>query len=147
MDPINPVGFACRHHSSAQVFSVGILGYSTISDLRAAGKDAVDQVVLLKYQQIRFLVRGQSLDIYGPGIISDQVSDPVGEAIVATLVQIRTLVGDAEQIVARYGLERSGDTTPVEFPNSGSRGRQTSKLGPEGPDELFSCTPYALGNS
>ncbi|KAF7504657.1 hypothetical protein GJ744_002011 [Endocarpon pusillum] len=86
----------CHHHSSS------------------AGKDAVTQVVLLKYQQTRFLVWGQSLDIFGSGIISDRVSDPVRETIIATLVQIRALIGDAEQIVARCRLERSGDTTPVE---------------------------------
>src|SRR5436190_5115548 len=98
----------------AQLFSSCVHAYTTVSGIRDAGPAVNRLLWLFKVQQTRFLVWGQvgrttlpwmesgyylytdifgqNSEIYGSGLNPENLSQPVYEIIVATLIQIQDLL-------------------------------------------------------
>jgi hypothetical protein len=96
----------------AQLFSGCVLAYNTIADIREVGQAAKLQFLLFKVQHTRFLVWGQHSDVCENGMAPENVSDPVYQTVVSTLVEIQSLLEDVARICSRYGLERIDEIPP-----------------------------------
>jgi hypothetical protein len=94
----------------AQLYSSCVLAYSTVATVRDIGHAFKTLSLQLKVQQTRFLVWGQNWDIYGRGLNPGDLSTLVYETIVATLVQINTLLQDSSELCSRYGLRSMGES-------------------------------------
>jgi hypothetical protein len=93
----------------AQLFSTCVLAYTTLSGIKDIGRSSGTLFWLLKVQETRFLVWGQSMDIYGRGLSEDALGRPIYEMIVAALVQICSLLEDSDKLCARYGVQQGPD--------------------------------------
>lgn len=90
----------------AQVFSSCVLAYTTVSDIRAYGRQFSSLFWLFRLQHTRFLVWGQNSDIYEDGISPEKLSLPVYEMVVSTLIQIKDLLQDIDKLRSYYGLQQ-----------------------------------------
>jgi hypothetical protein len=115
VDPFNVAGLTMASLAlPAQLFSDCTFGYSTIMTARNIGHTASTTFWLLKIQETRFLVWGQNCDIYGRGLQPEELSPPVYEMIVATLVQIISLLRNSSELCSRYGLQPAGESEQME---------------------------------
>jgi hypothetical protein len=97
----------------AQLFSSCVLAYNMVADIREVGQAAKVQFLLFKVQHTRFLVWGQHSDVCENGMAPENVSDPVYQTVVSTLVEIQSLLEDVARICSRYGLERIDEIAPT----------------------------------
>lgn len=115
VDPFNVAGLVVSSLGlPAQLFSDCTFAYSTILTVREMGHSVSTTFWMLKIQETRFLVWGQNCDIYGRGLHPEHLSAPVYETIVATLVQITSLLQDSSALCSRYGLRPAGETQQTE---------------------------------
>jgi hypothetical protein len=100
----------------AQLFSSGVVAYTTISDVRNMGSSFGKQYWLFKIQESRYLFWGTCHKACSPGGLDlDQMPGIIREAIVNALVQINSLLEDKDRLATRYGLQRVGDIQPTEL--------------------------------
>jgi hypothetical protein len=112
----------------AQLFSGCVLAYNIVADIREVGQAAKLQFLLFKVQHTRFLVWGQHSDICENGMARENVSDPVYETVVSTLVEIKSLLEDVARICSRYGLERIGEIPPDQRQDSAREIRRQATM-------------------
>jgi HET-S-like prion-inhibition and propagation protein len=67
--------------------------------------------MLLKVQRTRFLVWGQNFDIYKSGPNLEKLSPPVYETLIQTLIRIKELLEEVNEVGEKYGLSTP---TPIE---------------------------------
>jgi hypothetical protein len=112
-DPFHVAGFTGSLTLPAQLFSTGVIAYTTISDVRTMGNTFGRQYWLFKVQESRYLFWGMCHKACNPGGLNlDQMPEILRKAIVNTLVQINSLLQDQDKLATRYGLERVGDIEP-----------------------------------
>jgi hypothetical protein len=119
VDPIGAAGLALAGLTlPAQVFSSCVLAYTTISDIKTTGRQLNALFWLFKIQHTRFLVWGQNSDVYRDGVNPENLSQPVYEMVVSTLMQIKDLLQDFDRLREHYGIQ--------ELPASNIRDPQVS---------------------
>ncbi|KAF8852773.1 hypothetical protein BDZ45DRAFT_97547 [Acephala macrosclerotiorum] len=117
MDPASAAGLVMAGLTlPQQLFSTGVVAYTTISDVRGMGSSLGRHYWLFKVQESRYLFWGMCHKGCSPGGLNvDQMPRPVREAIVNSLVQINDILEDKNRLSSKYGLERVGDIQPREF--------------------------------
>ncbi|CZR67310.1 uncharacterized protein PAC_17209 [Phialocephala subalpina] len=117
MDPASAAGLVMAALSlPQQLFSTGVVAYTTISDVRGMGRSLGEHYWLFKVQESRYLFWGMCHKGCSPGGLNvDQMPRPISEAIVNSLIQINGILEDKNTLSSRYGLERVGDLQPREF--------------------------------
>src|SRR5271167_1727457 len=98
----------------AQLYSSGVVAYTTISQFRHMGSSFSTMYWLFKNQEARYIIWGQNVNVYGNGLDPDLLGRPIHEMIIATLIQITGLLHDTNGLCTKYGLQQLDDVDPTE---------------------------------
>lgn len=101
----------------SQLFSSGVVAYTTISQVRNMGSSFGTWYWLFKFQESRYIIWGMSHNACSPGGLNEsQMPNIVYQTVVQSLVQINTVLEDKNNLCKRYGLKDIGEIEPVEVP-------------------------------
>jgi len=116
MDPISVTGMVMGGLTfPAQLFSSGVVAYTTISQVRNMGSSFGTWYWLFKFQESRYIFWGMSHKACSPGGLHEsQMHRFVFKTIVEALSQINEVLKDKDGLCRRYGLQEIGDIRPVE---------------------------------
>ncbi len=117
MDPISVSGIVMAGLTfPAQLFSSGVIAYTTISQVRHMGNSFGTWYWLFKQQESRFIFWGMSHKACSPGGLDETMMPGiVYQTIVPVLAQITALLEDRDGLCQRYGLQEIGQIAPVEY--------------------------------
>jgi hypothetical protein len=116
MDPISGAGILMAGLTfPAQMFSSGVVAYTTVSEVRNMGRAFGNWYWLFKQQESRFILWGMSHKACSPGGLDENAMPRVVyQAIVPALVHITSLLENRKELCKRYGMQEVGHVTPVE---------------------------------
>src|SRR5271170_594427 len=103
MDPISGAGLLMAGLTfPAQMFSSGVVAYTTISQVRNMGSSFGTWYWLFKFQESRYIFWGMSHKACSPGGLDEtQMPRIVYRTVVQALVQIKTLLEDKDSLCKR----------------------------------------------
>jgi Prion-inhibition and propagation len=109
-------GFTGSLNIPTQLFSTGVIAYTTISNVRNMGRSIGREYWLFKVQESRYLFWGMCHKACSPGGLDfEQMPKLLQAALVNTLVQINSLLEDKNRLATRYGLEQVVDIQPADI--------------------------------
>jgi hypothetical protein len=107
-----------------QLYSTGVLAYTTISKFRHLGTSFSTLYWLFKNQETRYIIWGQNVNVYENGLDPVRLGKPIYDMIVANLIQITRLLKDTDALCTKYGLQKTDDADADADPAEPSRYEQ-----------------------
>ncbi|EPE33287.1 hypothetical protein GLAREA_06299 [Glarea lozoyensis ATCC 20868] len=110
VDPMNVSGLALSALTlPAQVFSSGVVAYTTISQVKGMGSSFNRHYCHFKVEESRYIYWGMCHRACTPaGFLPNQMPRMIYDTLVQTLVLINDILTDRDKLWSKYGLEQVG---------------------------------------